>query len=138
MMKEEFERLAKIEVTYEAYSKIIEPMYLAADLTKQEFVKRLNLKTLAMPKTKTKSIKKMLVRDNSGYTKTPNGCWWNIRYVELVNIDISTGKFIVKPLKDVDFQKLTEEGHDLYYSTDYDFDYTQCVDIKNTPITLMR
>lgn len=44
MMKEEFERLAKIEVSYETYSKVIEPMYIAADIPKQEFIKLLNLK----------------------------------------------------------------------------------------------
>lgn len=112
-------------------------MYLATDLSKQEFVKLLNLKTLAMPKVKTKNIKKMLIRDRSGYTKTPNGCWWHIRYVELVDIDISTGKYIVKPLGDEDFQKLADEGHDLHFAYDYDFDYIQCVDIKKRSITLM-
>ena len=137
MMKEEFERLAKIDVTHETYSKIIEPMYLATDLSKQEFVKLLNLKTLATPKVKTKNIKKMLIRDRSGYTKTPNGCWYHIRYVELVDIDISIGKYIVKPLGDEDFQKLADEGHDLHFAYDYDFDYTQCVDIKKRSITLM-
>lgn len=137
MMKEEFERLAKIEVTHETYSKIIEPMYLATDLSKQEFVKLLNLKALAMPKVKTKNIKKMLIRDRSGYTKTPNGCWYHIRYVELMDIDIRTGKCIVKPLEDEDFQKLADEGYDLHLAYDYDFDYTQCVDIKKRPIILM-
>lgn len=137
MMKEEFERLAKIEVTHETYSKIIEPMYLATDLSKQEFVKLLNLKALAMPKVKTKNIKKMLIRDRSGCTKTPNGCWYHIRYVELVDIDIRIGKCIVKPLEDEDFQKLADEGHDLHLAYDYDFDYTQCADIKKRPIILI-
>lgn len=137
MMKEEFERLAKIEVTHETYSKIIEPMYLATDLSKQEFVKLLNLKGLAMPKVKTKNIKKMLIRDRSGYTKTPNGCWYHIRYVELVDIVISTGKCVVKPLEDEDIQKLADEGYDVHLAYDYDFDYTQCVDIKKRPIILM-
>ena len=138
MMWKEFEDLAKIEVTFETYSKIIEPMYIAVDLPKQEFIKLLNLKALAAPKVKEKNIKKMCVRDRSGYMKTPNGCWYHIEYVELVDVDIRSGKFIVKPLEDEDFQKLIAEGHDLDLSTDYDFDYTQCLNTKKKPITLIE
>lgn len=50
MMKQEFERLAKIEVTEETYTKVIEPMYLATDLSKTDFIKLLNLKALQAPK----------------------------------------------------------------------------------------
>lgn len=39
MMKHEFERLAGYEVSAEDYNKIIEPMYMATDLSKEEFVK---------------------------------------------------------------------------------------------------
>lgn len=136
MMWKEFEELAKVEVTFETYSKIIEPMYIAADLPKQDFIKLLNLKALAAPKIKKKNIKKMCVRDRSGYMKTPNGCWYHIEYVELVDVDIRTGKFIVKALDDEDFRKLSESGHDLNYSTGFDFDYTQCLDTKKKPIRL--
>ena len=137
MMKQEFERLAKIEVTDEVYSKVIEPMYLATDLPKQDFIKLLNLKALAAQKVKTKDIKKMLIRDRRSFKKTPNGCWFHIQYVELVDVDIRTGKFIVKPLEDEDLQKLADEGHDLHFAYDYDFDYLQCVDTKKNHITLM-
>lgn len=135
MMKQEFERLAKIEVTEETYTKVIEPMYLATDLSKTDFIKLLNLKALQAPKVVEKTIKKMAVRDRSGFMKTPNGCYYHIEYVELVDVDIRTGKFIVKPLEDEDFQKLREEGHDL--NLGYDFDYTQCIDTKKKPITLV-
>lgn len=137
MMKQEFERLAKIEVTEETYTKVIEPMYLATDLSKTDFIKLLNLKALQAPKVVEKTIKKMAVRDRSGFMKTPNGCYYHIEYVELVDVDIRTGKFIVKPLEDEDFQKLREEGHDLNLGYDYDFDYTQCIDTKKKPITLV-
>lgn len=135
-MKHEFERLAKIEVSDEVYSKIIEPMYLATELTKEEFIKVINLKVIAEHKEKNKDIKRMLVRDRSGFSMTPNGCWYHIRYVELVDIDISTGKFIVRELTDEDCEKLLDEGHDLYYGYDYDFDYLQCVDTRKKPMTL--
>lgn len=136
MLWKEFEDLAKIEVTFETYSKIIEPMYLAADLPKQDFIKLLNLKALAAPKVKEKNIKKMCVRDRSGCMKTPNGCWYYIEFAELVDVDIKTGKFIVKALDAEDFCKLSESGHDLNYSIGFDFDYTQCIDTKKKPILL--
>ena len=79
----------------------------------------------------------MLIRDRSGYTKTPNGCWYHIKYVELVDIDIKTGKYIVKSLEEKDLQKLADEGRDLHFASDYDFDYVQCVDTKKKAITLM-
>lgn len=68
-MKQEFEDLAKIKVTEETYSKVIEPMYLASNLLKREFIRFLNLKVLAAPGEK--DIKKMCIRDRSGYMKKP-------------------------------------------------------------------
>lgn len=44
MMHEEFERLAGYEVTYDDYVNIIEPMYLATNLNKAEFIKCLDRK----------------------------------------------------------------------------------------------
>lgn len=135
-MKQEFEHLAKVKVTEEIYSKVIEPMYLATDLPKREFINLLNLKALAIQEIREKDIKKMCVRDRSGYMKTPNGCYYHIRYVEFVGVDIATGKYIVKPLRDEDFRKLAEDGYDLGLNTSFDFDYTQCIDTRKKPITL--
>lgn len=137
MMHKEFEQIAGIEVTYEDYTNIIEPMYMALNLSKQEFVKTLNLKffTDRMPKPE-KNIKRMLVRNRVGESKTPNGCYYYIEFVELVEVVIRTGKYVIKPLEDEDFQKLREEGRDLDYGYDYDMDYTQCVDTKKKPIEL--
>lgn len=42
MLKEEFERLAGYKVTDDDYYKIIEPMYIATDLNKIEFIRCLN------------------------------------------------------------------------------------------------
>lgn len=137
MMHKEFEQIAGIEVTYEDYTNIIEPMYMALNLSKQEFVKTLNLKffTDRMPKPE-KNIKRMLVRNRVGESKTPNGCYYYIEFVELVEVVIRTGKYVIKPLAEEDFQKLREEGRDLDYGYDYDMDYTQCVDTKKKPIEL--
>ena len=54
MMKHEFERLAGYEVSAEDYNKIIEPMYMATDLSKAEFVKVIDKKRFAL-----KSLTKM-------------------------------------------------------------------------------
>lgn len=48
MMKQEFEALAGYEVSPEDYNKIIEPMYMATSLTKEEFVKTINKKRFAL------------------------------------------------------------------------------------------
>lgn len=136
MMQREFEALAGITVTAADYDNIIEPMYMATGLGKREFIKTLNLKFFKDRVTKAKNIKKMLVRDRSGYSKTPNGCYYHIQYIELVDVDIATGKFIIKALEESDYEILTKEGYDLNYSYDFDMDYFQCVDTKKKPIKL--
>lgn len=137
MMQHEFEALAKIKVTTEDYDQIIEPMYMATEMSKADFIKTLNLKFFAsrVPKA-PKNIKKMLVRDRSGYRMTPNGCYYHIEYVELVDVDIRTGKYIIKALEDEDLEKLSREGHDLNLGYDFDMDYLQCVDTKKKAIKL--
>lgn len=135
MMKHEFEALYGHEVSSHDYETIIEPMYMATELSKQDFVKLLDKKAFKAP-AKEKTIKVMLVRDNSGYMKTPNGCWYHIEYVEWVGMDIKTGKYIVKPLTDEDFDKLYSEGRDLDHSTYYDFDYMDCLTTKRKPVEL--
>ena len=44
MMKYEFEAIAGYEVTDEMYTNVIEPMYMATNMDKSEFVKTLNKK----------------------------------------------------------------------------------------------
>lgn len=136
MMKHEFEAIAKREVTDEQFE-AIEKLYMSSTLNKQDFVKSIRpmLKTIPEPE-KEKNIKKMCIRDRSGFRKTPNGCWFHIRYVELVDIDVKTGKYIVKALEDKDFEKLSNEGCDLHYSTDFDFDYMKCIDTQHREIKL--
>lgn len=48
MMKQEFEELAGYEVTCDDYYEIIEPMYMATNLSKQEFVKTISKKRFAL------------------------------------------------------------------------------------------
>ena len=58
MMKVEFEKLAGYEVSFEDYNNIIEPMYMATDLSKEEFVKVIDKKRFAL-KTKKQYIAEM-------------------------------------------------------------------------------
>ena len=77
MMKSEFENLAGRAVTNEQY-RAIETLYMSSNLEKAEFVKsiRTMLKSIPQPERK-KDIKRMVVRDKSGYRKTPNGCYFS-------------------------------------------------------------
>jgi len=130
-MHSEFVEMSGLDISYKDYTEVVEPMYMAVEnMSKKDFIKFItpSIKALVKSYPKVKTIKKMLVRDNSGYKKTPNGCWYHIEYVELVDVNIATGKYIVAPLVDEDFQKLSDEGRDLDLSTDYDFDYTECID----------
>ena len=139
MMHNEFIEMSGLNVSYKDYTEMGEPMYMAVEnMSKQDFIKFItpSVKALIKEYPKVKTIKKMLVRDRSGYRKTPNGCWYHIEYVELVDVDIRTGKYIVAPLEDEDFEKLRGEGRDLDHSTGYDFDYTDCIDKKRKPIEL--
>lgn len=136
MMKSEFENLAGREVTDEQH-RAIETLYMSSNLEKTEFVKSMKpiLKNIPQPERK-KDIKRMVVRDRSGYRKTPNGCYYHIEYVELVDIDIKTGKYIIKPLEEKDFEQLEKDGHNLDLDTWFDFDYEDCIDEKKKPIEL--
>lgn len=112
MNKFEFENLSGRSVTEEQY-KAIEILYMSSDLGKAEFV-----------------------RDHSGFIKTPNGCYFHIKYVEVLDIDIKTGKYIIKPLEDKDFEQLVKEGKSLSLSTWFDFNFEDCIDENKKPIEL--
>lgn len=73
MMKSEFENLAGYEVSNSDYNDIIEPMYMAVDLSKEEFVgvidkKRFALKTKKQYVTEMKKVAKHLKDTCEHYT----------------------------------------------------------------------
>ena len=49
MMKHEFEELAGYEVSAQDYSNIIEPMYMAVNVSKKDFVAMIDKKRFALP-----------------------------------------------------------------------------------------
>lgn len=61
MMWKEFENIAGYEVSYEDYTKVIEPMYMATDLSKQDFVKCLDRKRFDF-RAKEKAEKKEMLK----------------------------------------------------------------------------
>jgi hypothetical protein len=89
-MKHEFEQIAGYKVSQETYSNIIEPMYLATNLSKQEFAKTLSRKALEEPKEEPKTV-------IIGVRQMPNGTWMTY-LAEIKNINIKTGKIEVKRL----------------------------------------
>ena len=70
MMKQEFESLAGYEVSIDDYNKIIEPMYMATNLTKEEFVKTINKKRFALKPLKSiiKEMKQIAKEIETGCT----------------------------------------------------------------------
>lgn len=138
MMWHEFEKLAGYEVSQEDYENVIEPMYLATKLNKQDFIKTLNRKTFEKKHERRPNIKVMCVRDRSGYRMTPNGCYYNIQYVDMVDVDIRTGKIIVAPLSEDVLAELRDQGKSLDLGYWFDFDYLMCLDTKKKPIRLSR
>ena len=62
MMYKEFEEIAGYEVSYEDYTNIIEPMYMATNLSKQQFVKLLDRKQFDQ-NYKKQQYKKQLLKE---------------------------------------------------------------------------
>lgn len=73
MLKKEFEYYAGYEVSDDDYYNIIEPMYMATKLDKQDFVETLNKKRFAEPTASdmVKQMKKLAKQ----YAETYNESW---------------------------------------------------------------
>ena len=129
MMWKEFEELAGYEVSFDTYEKVIEPMYMATDLSKADFVKVINRKAVELKRERKPMYRKIKVRDMTGCDMTPNGCYFHVEWVDLIDVDIKTGKYIVRALEDKDFEALRKEkvAFDSYNAYSYDFDYTECI-----------
>lgn len=98
MMKSEFEQIAKRTVTDEQYS-AIEALYSASNLDKYEFIKSIRKMLNSIPEEEHKTILTITTTDRCGSEKTPNGCYYHTVKAELVDIEISTGRTLVKEIK---------------------------------------
>ena len=97
MMKHEFESIAGYEVSTEDYDNIIEPMYMATNLSKQEFVKTISKKRFAI--VKKEEVKAVFVSNGN---RTPNGCYAVGRWMMQIgnpDVSIKTGKITYKVRK---------------------------------------
>ena len=65
MMKNEFEALAGYEVSVSDYDNIIEPMYMATDLNKAEFVKVISKERFAL-KSREELIQEIPIQSRRG------------------------------------------------------------------------
>lgn len=96
MMKKEFEKLVGREVTMEQYE-MFEELYMQSTMNKQEFAKSIKKVSHSLPKPKFEGkVLVISIPDNSGYYRTPNGCWLHTVKAELVDVDISNGKIKVR------------------------------------------
>lgn len=69
-MKEEFEKIAGYEVTNEDYYRVIEPMYMATDLSKADFINCLDRKRFEIKReTETALINRIKSVANKAYEK---------------------------------------------------------------------
>lgn len=71
MMQQEFEQIAGYEVSFKDYEEIIQPMYMALNLSKQEFVKCLSEKRFSLNYKRSQLLKEIrkiaaFLHDNCG------------------------------------------------------------------------
>lgn len=110
MMKKEFESLVGREVTGDQYE-AIEKLYMESSLSKQDFAKSVKtmLKSIPQPE-KEMEIIMVNITDRSGCYMTPNGCWYHTILAELLDVNIETGKYIVRKIPNsYDFRSRTFE-----------------------------
>ena len=107
MTKNEFEKIAKRNVTDEQY-KAIETLYMASDLDKYEFTK--SIKELLKSVPEESKTKKLII----GVKQMPNGTWLTYE-AELIDFNIETGK--------VEVRRLSKNR--CWAETNFDYHYTQ-------------
>lgn len=96
MMHREFEELSGITVSWKVYHDIIEPMYIAADVDKREFVKMLNLDYFNSTPCRSFVIVKINMMPDS------DNQWHYERAIRAINKEDALREF---------FDDLDESGH---------------------------
>ena len=117
MMKHEFEAIAGYEVSTEDYEKIIEPMYMATNLSKAEFVKTISKKRFAV--VKKEEEKPVFI---SSGNRTPNRCYYVGRWmIQIGNpeTNIKTGKTTFK-VRETTAEEQREIGWDRWCYSEID------------------
>lgn len=117
MMKYEFEALVGRTVTPDQY-KAIEALYIDSTMSKQDFVKSIKPLLKGIPEVKKSPVLTMAFHNCYGDMKTPNGCYYLTKQVELLNVDIRAGKKHVRIIPD------SFELRSSYDMTDWDYGVT--------------
>lgn len=111
MMYSEFIELANIpedKLTYKTYSEVIEPMYMNCNLSKQDFVKLINIDTLVRLYDNPYSVKKTIVKEFSQGIKNISLIEKlfeldNYSKIKTITIDPSLNLIRVRTVSDADF-----------------------------------
>lgn len=119
MLKQEFEALAKYEVSQEVFE-AINKLYMNCDLDKYEFVKKYGKQFKEFKVKKEEKLYKVMI------SKTPNGCYYVVRYARLIDIDIKTRYNLIQYISE---DERIEKNLD-YLSYDYDFLEYRCKEVN--------
>jgi len=111
MMYSEFIELANIpedKLTYKTYSEVIEPMYMNCNLSKQDFVKLININALVENYDNPYSVKKTIVKEFSQGIKNISLIEKlfeldNYSKIKTITIDPSLNLIRVRTVSDADF-----------------------------------
>lgn len=119
MLKQEFEALAKYEVSNEVFE-AINKLYMNCDLDKYEFVKKYGKQFKDFKVKKEEKLYKVMIN------KTPNGCYYIVRYARLIDIDIKTGYNLIQYISE---EERLQKNLDIY---SYDFDLVdyRCKEVR--------
>lgn len=125
MMHSEFCEISGQMVSYKIYSEKFEPMYLALDMNKQEFVKFMmpvikdvaKREKAACEAEEHKQQKLVFVSDGS---RTPNGCYYYGRFYKLTGCDIRTGMALVRELTEEEYDEEVRPHYSGYCKGTYD------------------
>lgn len=124
MMYSEFTQISGLEIDFNDYTGIIEPMYTATKMTKTQFIEFIkpSAKVLATNyakkrKAEMEASQKLVFVETDG--KTPNGAYSIGYYAKLVDTNIATGKFIVRNLTPEEFEA-ERTTHNMYWHGDSD------------------
>lgn len=121
MLHSEFCALSKCEISYKAYKEGFEPLYMAMDIDKRSFVKMLlpAIKEVAKKEEEEARKRQKLIFVSDG-RKTQNGCYYLGDFVKLVDVDIPTGKIIVRELTDDEYRAEVLPYYSTYCHGTYD------------------
>lgn len=122
MLYEEFEKITGLEIDFEDYTEVIEPMYGALTMDKYQFCEMIKPTAKLMAKQYAEERKAQEMRSQrlvfvNQHGLTPNGCYHIGYYAKVVGADIRTGKIKVRNLTAEEFDEQVRY-HSMYWHKD--------------------